>query len=512
MASKPPPWSNTPATQTEGSARVANGLPSLQSVLKRSLDASEGQKSLHVVAPGGDLILEYIDESSAAEPMCWQVASESLATKSPYFSALLHPEKFAEGRYLSQHRQGLNDDLDSQLNTRASGEIGLPKIQIPASRVIQLCGSEALGLFLQALCLDSMTDREVETFKNGLKNETPSAVAKFIHIADAFNSPSVAYDLLKNEYLFGRKDNTRAFRRFDTALLRLKEDRVRQIIMISIFLKEYSIARTMMHSLLLGGSRLWVHGVEVPSSEYLQWQYLPNGIEEELYSRRQFVLNTITDLQAHFLRVYGALEDTEEPKPAPVRPSLGLAFSTSTPNRSFQCRAGLDNASQCDLFQLGQMTRFFAMRAKTIFLGSNLLDPDFDLDDSENEADDVDQDRALAALPSDILALITSLKQFPDYQIDMNHGSCGVRRRLLPILPCIEKYLLDPGALLGIDLHTWSQQPNDQRWKKRRRQHKVEIRFEKIVKVEFPHQQPRVPLPSEDAALLFTARKRNWEA
>lgn len=222
-------------------------------------------------------------------------------------------------------------------------------------------------------------------------------------------------------------------------------------------------------------------------------------------------MNTITDLQAFFLRVYGALEDTEEPKPAPTRSSLGLAFSTSAPNRTFQCRAGLDNASQCDLFQLGQMTRFFAMRAKTMFLGSNLLDPDFE-PESDSESDAGDEHQVFGVPPSDILSIMTSLKQFPDYQIDMNHGSCGVRRRLLPTLPCIEKYLLDPGALLGIALDTWNNQTNEQRWKKRRKARSLDIRFDRIVKVELSRNETRLSSPAEDAALLFTARKRNWEA
>lgn len=539
MASKPPPWLDTiPVKPSEGSGKTPNGLPSLQSVLNKSIDAADSDISLHVISPGGDLILEYKDDASSAEPVCWKVASAALVNKSPYFSALLDPQKFSEGRIFAQQKHDIvnGNDPESVNDQDPGNKFNLPRIRIPSLLVIKMCGSEALGVLLRALCLDTMTEAAAEVFKNSLRTETPSVVAKFIQIADAFNSPAVAFDILKNEYSFGKKVNTRVFPRFDSALLKMKEDRIRQIIMISMFVKEYVISRTMMHTLLLIGSKFWTNGIEIPNGEYLRWRYLPNGVEgtlehvsgmqafltnfyfsriEELYDRRQYIMHTITDLQAHFLRVYGALEDTRDPKPAPatVRPSLGLAFSTSTPapNRDFQCRAGLDNASQCDLFQLGQMTRFFAMRAKTMFLGSNILDPDFGLD-SENESDGDENERGLSTPPSDIISIITSLKQFPDYQIDQNHGSCGVRRRLLPIIPCIEKYLLDPLAFLGIEFDRWSVQPNDQRWKKRGKRHKVDIRFDRIVKVEFPETRDQAVSTSDSAALLFTAKKRNWEA
>lgn len=291
MASKPPPWSNIPAEQTEVTDKKPNGLPSLQSVINNSIDATQSHKSLHVISPGGDLVLEYVDESSNADPVRWQVASENLARKSPYFSALLDPEKFAEGRRFAQQKQGLNGHAEPELAKQDSNEwLDLPKIQIPALLVIKLCGSEALSVFLQALCLESMTESAAESFRNSIKNEPPSVVAKFIQIADAFNSPSVAFSLLHGKYLFGRRDNTRALRRFDRALLKMKEDRVRQVLMIAIFLQEYAIARTMMHTMTLSGSRSWTCGVEVPSGEYLQWQYLPSGIEGNPYCKHQFLL------------------------------------------------------------------------------------------------------------------------------------------------------------------------------------------------------------------------------
>lgn len=242
-------------------------------------------------------------------------------------------------------------------------------------------------------------------------------------------------------------------------------------------------------------------------------------IQEELYYRRQCVLHTITDLHAHFLRKFGALEDTEEKPTSNRNSSLGAAFSTSTQIRGFQCRAGLDNASQCDLFHLGQMTRFFAMRAKTIFVGSALIDPDFNEPTSEDEASETEEPNKHRSpssdVPSDISGILTSLKQYPDYQIDSNHPACGVRRRLLPIIPCVEKYISDPRGLLGIDREDWEQQPRAGAWRtSARNDHTVGIRFSQMTDIKFPAKARAAttfPLKSE-AWLLFTAKKRNWEA
>lgn len=235
-------------------------------------------------------------------------------------------------------------------------------------------------------------------------------------------------------------------------------------------------------------------------------------------------MNTITDLQAYFLRLYGALEDPhDEPKPTTtsIRATVGAAFSTSHhQTRNFQCRAGLGNASQCDLFHLGQMTRFFAMKSKTVFLGSTLLDPDFSI--IHDHTIDSDDGAATSAathpgLPSDITAILRSLKQYPDYQIDASHQGCGcgVRRRLLPVLTCIEKWILDYRGLLGIDLNLWddpSSRPSIE-WanKQNHRGHVVDIRFEKIVSIRFPFDWS-VSSHEENARLFFTAKRRNWEA
>lgn len=236
------------------------------------------------------------------------------------------------------------------------------------------------------------------------------------------------------------------------------------------------------------------------------------------------------------MRAYGALEDSDSAsrgKPHPSAPSSG-----SSGPRPYQCRRGLDSSGACDLFHLGQMTRFFALRSRTVFLGSTLIDPDFSLDpadgcapsssssgndpcsDCEHDgaADEplqcTDAPASTAATapgpPSDMLALVASLKQCPDYQIDASHSGCGIRRRLLPALDFIERFLGDSRALLG--LKAGSALPAHQSWRSRalRRADVVELRQARIVAV-----QPAslaLAQPDEEARLLFTATRRIWEA
>lgn len=280
-------------------------------------------------------------------------------------------------------------------------------------------------------------------------------------------------------------------------------------------------------------------------------------------------------------------EDPEDLKPKQT-PQLITGPAIRQQPRQFQCRWAFGDSSACDAFNLGQMLRFFSLRTRTIFLGSTLIDPDFTLDpasDRDDGYDDLDEQNgdsvandASVAAPAgppapDIASIIASLKQCPDYQIDSNHTGCGVRRRLLPALDCIERFVGDGRGLLGLTLRLWDRHyqhattststsasasssnppftssplPNNPPWswasRSLRRAHSVDIRFSKIISIHpmpMPKSSPsansvppfttpqnthvaspsstanslRSPprSPEEDARLFFTARRRNWEA
>lgn len=206
------------------------------------------------------------------------------------------------------------------------------------------------------------------------------------------------------------------------------------------------------------------------------------------------------------------------------------ATSTTIRPREFQCRCGFGNSNACDAFHLGQMVRFFAIRTKTVFLGSSLLDSEFTLDSDEEDGygngdgdGETEATTTTTSPPTDVTAIIASLKQLPDYQIDSNHTGCGIRRRIVPALDCIERFVGDGRGLLGIS----SPRPtngdaetklplavNSWRTRSLRRAWRVDIRFSRITAVHYmpPGGSSRTVSQEEDARLFFTARKRYWES
>ncbi|KAL4939738.1 hypothetical protein BDV06DRAFT_198220 [Aspergillus oleicola] len=483
-----------------------------------------------IIVEIGDLVLEYtsskhasIDSRTTAIHR-WRVSSDALRENSSYFRALLDPDKFSEGRDFMRQRQLHTSSLNA--SPAANGDVtgpsdhspepkGFPTLRLPENHLSQRLGPEIVGLFLRVLCFDSFSQEVKESFDVEVKNQRPSFIAGVIELADAFNSPQVVRDTLKrSRYTLGKPKLP--LTKFTSSMLKLNEERVRQSIYIAKFLNDRTVLQMLTHTLIVAGSRFWVNGIESLEPGALPWHYLPGGLEEELYYRRQSVLNTITDLQAHFLRIYGALEEPTTPKAG------ALPNPPSAATRQFQCRCALGNSSACDTFHLGQMTRFFSLRTKTIFIGSTLIDPDFNPDTSDAEAEPQHQTER----PADITSIISLLKQCPDYQIDSNHTACGIRRRFLPSMDLIEGFVGDERGLLGLNLSRWRGEGNrggagstwphiQGSWANRshRRALVMDLRLSRISGI--PSMSPGSPageFREEDARLLFTAKKRNWEA
>jgi hypothetical protein len=166
------------------------------------------------------------------------------------------------------------------------------------------------------------------------------------------------------------------------------------------------------------------------------------------------------------------------------------------------------------------------MRARTIFLGSTLIDPDFDTapNNDGHTAGESKNDQPPGP-PSDITAIIASIKQYPDYAIDEAHTGCGVRRRIMPALECIEKFIWDDRGLLGItpavsDAAVLSDPLRPSKWtlwadltRKNTRSiflcesHGCVLPFSPVRKTKSP-----VHAQEELGRLLFTAARRDWSA
>ncbi|KAJ9219511.1 hypothetical protein DTO271D3_739 [Paecilomyces variotii] len=518
---------STPATVQSGTSEESS---SATNGFRAPGGASSSSKTNRkIISSQGDVIIEYKDRDTnvSNEPEIyyqWQVSSEDLTRHSPYFAALLDPNKFYEGRAFMEKKTEISQlRKEHEYSARIHAD-ELPVVNLSVERLSRRFRASAVDIFLRILCAHSLDDHARADFDAEIKHLSTSVVANLIEISDLLNSPDIVRDTLKRSgYAFG-KGKIPLFK-FTSALLKYSEERVRQTIFIAMYLEEHSIFQTLTHTLVLIGSKSWINGVGIHDPESPRWWYLPHGMEEELYYRRQCVLNTITDLQAHFLRVYGALEDSRDPKPTASNTPLGSTTTSASRSRPFQCRWGFSNSRACDAFHLGEMTRFFAIRTKTIFLGSTLIDPDFDLDPEDDSSVDEEGGATrslMAGPPSDISSIIASLRQIPDYQIDSNHTGCGIRRRLLPALDVIERFVADGRGLLGLVLRYWKSPPatNSISWMDRslRRAESVDIRYSKIISLNCNPTGPLYPGPlppgsqEEDARLFFTAKKRNWES
>lgn len=163
------------------------------------------------------------------------------------------------------------------------------------------------------------------------------------------------------------------------------------------------------------------------------------------------------------------------------------------------------------------------MRARTIFLGSTLIDPDFDSAPNDGHTAGESKNDQPPGPPSDITAIIASIKQYPDYAIDESHTGCGVRRRIMPALECIEKFIWDDRGLLGITPTVLDNADplRPSKWMLwtdlTRKKHTVDISFARVTAVYYPsapskNQATRSTPQEELGRLLFTAARRDWSA
>lgn len=205
------------------------------------------------------------------------------------------------------------------------------------------------------------------------------------------------------------------------ASIAMTEERARQKLLIGLLFDHPSWVTKFSKYIILRDSVQWQPGMEEDSSKALWWD-LPDGVENELIRRREYLLETINSLQAHFLKLYTSGDR--------------------------QCRLGYDTSLQCDSFQLGEMVRFFH-KIDTVRLQGKIYDnsePTYYLGDVER--------------------LLSSLRQCSNYQVDKNHAHCGLRSRLLPLLDTIQHILSSDasGPYIGICADCWSNHRLDYAW------------------------------------------------
>lgn len=360
-----------------------------------------------VIAPTGDLILDVTQEQGGLQ-FSYRVDSKVLQAKSRYFEKLLS-DRFSEGRQL----------LAALEAWKISGHASIaeaPADVLPRVAIVNV-GRTALAKAssLQNLVADFL--RALHGLDLAVLSPPISNIANLAVVADRFDAVACLTSYVRRRKFLQLVDAKAKGKLSPT----LTEERIRQKLFVGLYFDQPSWVTRYSKHLIMRDSVQWRPGTEEDHSKALWWD-IPNGVEDELIQRREYILETINSLQAHFLRLYTSGER--------------------------QCKLGYDTSLQCDSFQLGEMVRFFH-KIDTVRLQGTIYDstePVYYLGDIER--------------------LLASFRQCSNYQIDANHAHCGLRSRLLPLLDLIQNQLsLETGSLdIGICAECWHNDRSGYAW------------------------------------------------
>lgn len=258
--------------------------------LSRELSVgANGTKIIYrILARDGDVVLEYVDSAATSSMTTyrWQVPSGNLVCNSPFFAAMLDPTKFAEGARFGERRRWATPsgtDIASEPSGRPSEQSLMEDLPIFSLNVCSFSGKnriDALELFLKILCFgSSATEERQSRLLEEVREQPVSVTAMLLDISDTFSSAQIVIDTLRQANYVPTVKGKASLTVFSPELLKLGEERIRQIIYIAMCLDENAIFRVLTHTLVLLGSAAWVDGAGVRDTTGRRWTYFPNGIE-----------------------------------------------------------------------------------------------------------------------------------------------------------------------------------------------------------------------------------------
>ncbi|ORX95002.1 hypothetical protein BCR34DRAFT_525746 [Clohesyomyces aquaticus] len=355
----------------------------------------EEETDLTIISTGGDLILKISQEEEGGDVFSFRVDSSTLQQNSKYFEKLLS-DRFSEGK-----------DLIAALATLdLSGLRGIAVATLPHISIVNV-GRISKVSSIKTLTADFL--RTLHGLELAVANPPVANLANLAVVADRFDALEYLSKYVRRKKWLQAID-AKAKSKANTTLT---EGRVRQKLLIGLLLDHSPWVTQYSKHLIMRDSEQWKPDFEPNERDALWWD-LPRRVEEEMIQRREYILETISSLQSHFLKLY---------------------YSGQR-----QCKLGYDSSVQCDSFQLGEMVRFFA-KLGTIRLQSTI----YDNTEPEHYSGDIDR-------------LLDYLRQSSSYQVDRNHTHCGLRARLIPLLDLIQNHLrLDTASIdIGICAQCWS--------------------------------------------------------
>ena len=365
---------------------------------QRSTETRVSNDGTVVIADDGDVVLDF-SISEKADQASFRVEAARLGKASLFFQRLLLDVRFAEGKLVSEYHQNLKF---SYSEFAAVPVAELPHVSI--EDVGQISAVKSIRPLIRDLLLISH-GLELSVTRLPLTN-----VANLVIAADRFDCIAAVAHYVQTRGLLTISRG---------AAVPTNEESVRQRLLIAFLLRFPQNFGSLSRDLMLAKSDCWSRDPGKVYEEALWWS-LPRGLEEEIRSRRRYVLMAISSLQSSIFDAYTS--------------------------RARQCKLGYDTSPQCDSFQCGEFVRFLA-RKDLLRLESSLHQPS-----SETPFCD------------SIESLIETLRNCPSYQIDGNHTHCGPRKMLLQGLSVIEAYLTR-GDGPGICLDCWySPSSQDRSW------------------------------------------------
>ena len=365
------------------------------------------EDELLLVAPSGDLILD-VSQEEGSQQYSYRVDSKILQQNSKYFENLLS-DRFSEGQKLAAALKDLK--LAGHASLEDAPIERLPRIPIVNAGRIAISKASSI----RNLVADFL--RAIHGLDLAVSNPPVANIANLAVVADRFDAADcMARYVQKKKFLQLTEAKSKG-----RASPVLTEERVRQKLLIGLLLDHPSWVTRYSKYLIIRDSSQWQPDVVEDHTKALWWD-IPNGLEDEMIQRREYTLETINSLQAHFLRLYTSGDR--------------------------QCKLGYDTSLQCDSFQLGEMIRFFT-KIDTLRMQGKIYDntePTYYQGDTER--------------------LLSTLRQTSSYQVDSNHAHCGLRVRIMPLLDLLQDHLsLSTGnSDIGICGDCWAGHRSEYAW------------------------------------------------
>ncbi|KAI5359152.1 hypothetical protein Slin15195_G067800 [Septoria linicola] len=365
--------------------------------LAPSVEAPESDADgVVVIEEHGDLVLHMEHRTSSATlAKRYRVSTVTLKTRSRYFLSLLDG-RFGESAKIDKQHAVLRQQY-VHLSKAPSSE--LPSVHIEDIGRISAVKS------IDALCTDFLL---ILHGKDTVASLPVANLANLAILADRFDALETVREHAMRKKLMRAIDGKTTTK----AELGLTEERMRQRLLVGILLDHAQWMDRYSARLIMKG---WV-GKEAEESDAMWWS-LPQRLEEELLSRREYILDMLQSSIAQFVALYTS--------------------------RERQCRLGYDSSAACDSFQLGEMIRFLSRTG--ILQVKGML---FDAADPPEPYE------------GDIMVLIEALRQVPEYQIDRNHSHCGIRGRLIAMLNMVTDALHH----VGICAECWTASRHEHSW------------------------------------------------